>query len=199
MVHAWFRVSRFSAHASYLPTSCYSIKKLPIITGPCSSPTTYLGRAKERWMQSLLLRTFCKLHLSVHAWYTTWRTYLLSMRIIEPNARHRSKYIYPKFSINMISYWARCARQLVVVILITRVRVEYGKIQQIFLRAKGKWKFSLRVKCLQFHYDLCVPFTVRFILKKKSSTHHRYVSLYMVYQVAKETWACDKNYLYTCN
>ena len=38
--------------------------------------------------------------------------------------------IYPKFSINMISYWARCARQLVVVILITRVRVEYGKIQQ---------------------------------------------------------------------
>ena len=50
-----------------------SIKKLPFIAGPCFivKPNTYLGRAKERWMQSLasesLLRAFCKLHLSAHA------------------------------------------------------------------------------------------------------------------------------------
>ena len=32
-------------------TSCY---RLPVIAGPCSTHTnTYLGRAKERWMQSL--------------------------------------------------------------------------------------------------------------------------------------------------
>ena len=42
-------------------------------------PNTYLGRAKERWMQSLasesLLRAFCKLHLSAHA---RGRTYVFT-------------------------------------------------------------------------------------------------------------------------
>ena len=82
-----------------LRTSCYSIKKLPFIAGPCSlhivKPNTYLGRAKEHWVQSLasesLLRAFCKLHLSAHARGRTYvRTYLLSMRIIELNARPRA-------------------------------------------------------------------------------------------------------------
>ena len=87
MVHAWFRVSRFSAHASYLPgsirTSCYSIKSFPLLLGLAHyilKPNTYLGRAKERWMKSLasesLLRAFCKLHLSAHARGRTYvRTY----------------------------------------------------------------------------------------------------------------------------
>ena len=59
-------------------------------------PNTYLGRAKERWMQSLAsesLRTSESLlqATSECACVRTYvRTYLLSMRIIELNARHRS-------------------------------------------------------------------------------------------------------------
>ena len=45
------------------------------------------------------------------------RTYLLSMRIIELNARQ--KYIYSKIPINMISYWARYARQIYIYIYYT--------------------------------------------------------------------------------
>ena len=39
-----------------LRTSCYSIKKLPLLLGLAHhivKPNTYLGRAKVRWMQSL--------------------------------------------------------------------------------------------------------------------------------------------------